>query len=138
MEFRKTNILQLNLKKEQAQNLSPKSKIKQMLKQKDVLAFNIYDNDTLIGFAMLKEFDKNKFFLWDYIIEYNYQNKGFGTMALKELINLLKTKYNCKIITTTYKFGNLPAKRLYEKLGFIETSIVDTKEVHEINMMLQL
>jgi len=138
MEFRKTNVLQIEIKKEQEHNLSKKSKIEKMLKEKDVLGFNIYNDNVLIGFAMLKEFEKNKYFLWDYLIDYNFQNKGLGTQALKELINLLKTQCNCSFLTTTYKFGNDIAKRLYEKLGFVETDVVDEDGVHEVNMMLEL
>ena len=138
MEFRKTKILNIAIKKEQEHNLSAKSKIEKMLKEKDVIGFDIYNDDKLIGFAMLKEFGLNKYFLWDYLIDYNYQNKGFGTRALIELIDLLKNKYHCEVITTTYKYGNAQAKHLYEKLGFVETDIVDEGGVHEVNMMLEL
>ena len=109
-----------------------------MLKEKNVIGFNIFHDNKLIGFAMLKEFEKNKYFLWDYLIDFNFQNKGLGTKALKELISMLKTRYDCSVLTTTYKYGNQPAKRLYEKMGFIETDVVDEKDVHEVNMMLEL
>lgn len=138
MEFVKTKTLNIEIKEEQSHNLSAKSKIQKMLNEKDVLGFDIYNDNKLIGFAMLKEFEKCKYFLWDYIIDYDCQNKGFGTQALKELIELLKEKYNCSVVTTTYKFGNVPAKRLYEKIGFVETDIIDEEEVHEVNMRLEL
>lgn len=138
IEFRKTEDLKIEIKSEQACNLSAKSKIEKMLKEKNVFGFDIYMDDILIGFAMLKKFGKNKYFLWDYLIDYKFQNKGIGTQALGELINLLKKQYDCKVVTTTYKFGNTPAKHLYEKLGFVETDIVDEDDVHEVNMKLKL
>jgi diamine N-acetyltransferase len=76
--------------------------------------------------------------LWDYVIEYSLQNRGYGTKALKELIKFLQINYNCNLMTTTYKMGNLPAKHLYEKLGFVETDVVDDGDIHEVNMVLKL
>lgn len=138
MDFRPTKILQIEIHPKQAHNLSSKSKIEKMLGESDVLGFDIFDSNTFVGFAMLKEFEKGKFFLWDYVIEYNLQNKGYGTKALQELIKLLQENYDCKLMTTTYKYGNNPAKRLYEKLGFVETDIVNDGDVHEVNMVLNL
>lgn len=138
MDFRKTDTLTIEINDKQADNLSSKTKIEKMLKSPDVLGFDIYSDDKHIGFAMLKEFEKGKFFLWDYVIVFELQNKGFGTKALRELIELLKKDYGAKLLTTTYKFGNNIAKRLYEKIGFVETDIVDDGDVHEVNMKLEL
>lgn len=138
MEFKKTKKLEIEIKEEQAHNLSSKEKIQKMLKQKDVLGFNIYCEHNLIGFAMLKKFDEGKFFLWDYVIDFEHQNKGLGTKALKELILLLEKQYNCSVLTTTYKCGNEQAKRVYEKLGFIQTDEVHDGDIHEVNMILNL
>ena len=101
------------------------------------MAFDIYENEDLIGFAMLKQFDKNKFFLWDYAIDFRYQNQGFGFKALKELIEFLKTEYDCKLITTTYKIGNEIACGLYKKVGFKERDVVDDGDIKEVNMQLE-
>ena len=38
-------------------------------------------------------------------------------------------------MTTTYLFGNLHAKHVYEKIGFIETDFVDEEGIHEVNMI---
>ena len=138
MEFRLTKVLTIEINPTQAHNLSSKSKIEKMLGESDVFGFDIYDGDLFIGFAMFKEFEKGKFFLWDYVIEYRLQNKGYGTKALNELIKFLQTNYSCNLMTTTYKMGNSPAKHLYEKLGFVETDIVDDGDVHEVNMALQM
>ena len=138
MEFRKTKALTIEIKKEQQENLSSKSKIEKMLKQDDVIGFDIYDNNTFLGFAMLKEWGKGKFFLWDYLIKYEMQNKGYGTKVLLELIDLLKVYYDCKVLTTTYKYGNIPAEKLYKKVGFVETDVVCDGDIQEVNMILNL
>ena len=37
-------------------------------------------------------------------------------------------------ITTTYIYGNDHAKHIYEKVGFVETDVVDEPDCHEVNM----
>ena len=37
-------------------------------------------------------------------------------------------------MTTTYIWGNEQAKHVYEKVGFVETSVVDEPNCHEVNM----
>ena len=51
-----------------------------------MIAFDIYDDEKLIGFAMLREYEKESYFLWNYAIDYRYQNKGYGTKAHIEAI----------------------------------------------------
>jgi hypothetical protein len=38
-------------------------------------------------------------------------------------------------MTTTYKLGNEPARKLYEKVGFIQMDIVDEEDCQEVNMI---
>ncbi len=138
MRFEKTKAMKIDILPEQEKMLSSKKEIKKACKRKDVIAFDIYNNDILIGFVMLRQFAETSFFLWDYAIDFKYQNCKYGTTALKELIEKLKNDFNAKIITTTYISGNTQAKRLYEKLGFLETDIVKTETFCEVNMLLNL
>ena len=73
----------------------------------------------------------------NYAIDFRYQNQGFGFKALKELIEFLKTEYDCKLITTTYKIGNEIACGLYKKVGFKERDVVDDGDIKEVNMQLE-
>ena len=41
-------------------------------------------------------------------------------------------------MSTTYIFGNTIAARVYEKVGFVTTDIVDEDEIHEVNMLLTI
>ena len=103
-----------------------------------VVAYDIFLDDINIGFAMIEKVTKRTFFLWDYAIDVKYQNKGYGTKALLELIEILKREYKIRKLTTTYIWGNDIAKHVYEKVGFIETSVVDEPGCHEVNMKLSL
>lgn len=122
---------------EQEKMLSSKEKIERVCKQEDVLAFDIYDDKTNIGFVMVRQFENELFFLWDYAIDYEYQNKRYGTIALTEFIAFMQKEYGMITMTTTYIWGNDCAKRLYEKIGFVETDVVDEEDCHEVNMIYQ-
>lgn len=135
MKLVKTVKFQIELSDEQRKQLSSKEKIEVALKDKNIFSFNIYEQDNLIGFAMLRKYSDIGYFLWNYAIDIKYQNKGYGTKALLFLIDYFETKYNALELTTTYTFGNETAKHLYEKIGFIETDIVDEDGIHEVNMI---
>lgn len=138
ISFIKSNSMKVEVLKEQEKFLSAKDRIENAIKMDNVVAFDIYDEDLLIGFAMLKEFDNGCFFLWDFAIDHKYQNKGYGINVLKELIIFMENSYNMHTITTTYVYGNDKIKYIYEKIGFIETSVVCENNIHEVNMIYKV
>jgi len=135
MKLIKTIKFQIELSDEQRKQLSSKEKIEVALNDKKIFSFEIYEQDNLIGFAMLRKYSDMGYFLWNYAIDIRYQNKGYGTKALLFLIDYFETKYNALEITTTYTYGNEIAKHIYEKIGFVETDIVDEDGIHEVNMI---
>lgn len=137
MIFIKSKEMKINLTSTQSEMLSTKEDIIKIIKDNPdtVKAFDIYDNDELIGFVLVYEFEKNKYFLWEYAIDIKYQNQGKGTQALIDFINYMKENFAAKEFTTTYIFGNDVAKHVYEKIGFIETDVVDEPDCHEVNMI---
>lgn len=135
MEFKKSKSMKVSVLKEQENQLSSKEKIAKACQQEDVIAFDIYVGGDLVGFAMLREYEEGAYFLWNFAISSNYQNRHIGTEALKSLIHFMIEKYHMRIITTTYIWGNEHAKYVYEKVGFKETDIVDEPDCHEVNMI---
>ena len=137
MNFIKSTEMKINLNPDQENNLSTKSDIILIIKEnlETVLAFDIYEEDNLIGFVLVHEFEKQKYFLWEYAIDIKYQNCHKGTKALIEFIDYMKNSYNAIEFTTTYLYGNEHAKHIYEKVGFIETSVIDEDDCHEVNMI---
>ena len=65
----------------------------------------------------------------------NHQNQHKGTQALTEFIEYMKVNHDAREITTTYIYGNEHAKHVYEKVGFVETDVVDEPDCHEVNMV---
>lgn len=135
MQFYKSESFKITLSPDQEKQLSSKEEMQQSLKHPDVLAFDVYETKKLIGFVMLRQFDMGCYFLWNFAIDIRFQNQHYGTRVLQELLWLMKTDYGMHTMTTTYKFGNEPAKCLYEKLGFVQTDIVDEDGCQEVNMI---
>ena len=138
MRFLESKSIKIELSENDLKQISSAEKIKKACEALNVIAFDIFDDEKLIGFAMLREYEKESYFLWNYAIDYRYQNKGYGTKALKELIHLLIDKYGINEMVTTYLWGNLHAKHVYEKVGFVETDVVDEDGIHEVNMHLDV
>lgn len=101
MEFIRTKEMKVSVLKDQERMLSPKDKIKEYIKQEGNMAFDIINDDIAIGFALFRQINEGCYFLWDYAIDADYQNKHYGTKALRELIQFLKAEYNMHTLTTT-------------------------------------
>ena len=138
MEFIKSDSMKVDVFAHQKTQISSKEKIKTALTKPGVFGFDIFENGNMIGFVMIRQFADKKYFLWNYAIHKDFQNMGFGKKALKEFIEFIKKEFNATLLTTTYKWGNIPAKNLYKQLGFIETEIIDEVDAHEVDMMLEL
>ncbi|CAM4338721.1 GNAT family N-acetyltransferase [Jeotgalicoccus halotolerans] len=86
----------------------------------------IYDYDEIVGFAMYGAFGKNPDTWIDrIIIDEKYQGKGFGKLAMKELIKIVTEKYNVITVYLSFVEGNDVARKLYENLGFNFTGDYD-------------
>ena len=140
MIFVDSTDMKITLPLEQAEMLSSKEAIREIIKKNPdtVMAFDIYDEDELIGFVLVHRFEEKKYFLWEFAIDQNHQNQHKGTKALTAFIEYMKTHYDAIEMTTTYIYGNEHAKHVYEKVGFIETDVIDEPGCHEVNMAYYL
>ena len=138
MNFVRSTEMKINLNPEDAEMLSSKEVIRKIIQENPdtVMAFDIFDDDILIGFVLVHRFEERKYFLWEYAIGMEFQNLHKGTAALREFIRYMKHEYDAALITTTYIYGNDKAKHVYEKVGFAETDVVDEPDCHEVNMEL--
>ncbi len=60
--------------------------------------------------------------LFSVIVQKEMRGKGVGRILLEELMKLAKTKFHIEILHLEVYEGN-PAKRLYERLGFVEFGV---------------
>lgn len=90
----------------------------------------IYDNEKMIGFAMYaQEPETGHIWIVRFMIDKKYQNKGFGKVALTELVNLLKNTFNCTEIYLSYEPENDIADKLYSNAGFVKTGEIEDGEL---------
>lgn len=77
------------------------------------ISFNYYLNDEIIVKG-----DISNGCLWNFETDYNYRRRGYGSLALNEILNYLfnENKYK-KISLYCYSF-NIVAINLYKKFGF--------------------
>lgn len=63
IEFKLTNKMNVEVLESQKNYISSLKKINENINNEDVIAFDIYNDKVIIGFAMLKEFEEHCFFL---------------------------------------------------------------------------
>ncbi len=100
-------------------SINEKKYFKFVVKSKNVFYYKIFDNTTLIG-GLHCELDNKTLYL-SLLIFPEYQNNGYGTKVLEDLVN--KTiPLNFENIEVSINEDNFPSLHLFEKIGFIRTS----------------
>ena len=85
MRFEPSRDMKITLLPEQKDQLCTRETIREVFSQDDkgeCMAFDIYDGEAMVGFAMFCQYPEGTFFLWNYAIDAAYQNRGLGTRAL--------------------------------------------------------
>ena len=101
--------------------------------------FGIYEDDTMVGYVMvIYDYDIPEYDLWHMMIDESKQGTGFGSAALNQVLEYIKTKPfgNSDRVTLTCNQDNIQALKMYKKKGFTETGHVDDDEI-ELSMTLQ-
>ncbi|BAY85752.1 hypothetical protein NIES267_52530 [Calothrix parasitica NIES-267] len=90
----------------------------------------------MIGFVMY-EIVAGVGFILRLMIDYKYQQQGYGKASLLETIRRLKLYPEVELIATSYKKGNEAASRFYRNLGFVDWDI-EWAVNHEVEVYLKL
>ena len=90
----------------------------------------IYAGDDLVGFTLFGRDDETgRWWLMRYMIDARHQGKGYGTAALRLLIDLMVERHGCGEIFLGYAPDNDVAARLYAQMGFAPTGEVAGGEI---------
>lgn len=90
----------------------------------------IYYEDTPVGFVMLDlDMDKPEYYLWRLMIDEKFQGKGYGLKALELVIEHVKNLPDSTEFLLSYVPEQGNPKRFYEKLGFMDTGVMEEGEV---------
>ncbi|MFT4416277.1 GNAT family N-acetyltransferase [Fredinandcohnia humi] len=79
------------------------------------------EEDKMVGFTMYGRSPVlNVYFITRLMIDHRYQGKGYGRLAMLEIIEQMK-QFPCDEIYTSFVPTNDRAKKLYTSLGFEDT-----------------
>lgn len=78
-----------------------------------IMRVSFYDGKVKVGSAYIDGFDSNKPFLFNFSIYKKYRCKGYGSAAMKYMMQHFKIKY------LTVDIHNKPAIKIYEKNKFV-------------------
>lgn len=89
----------------------------------------VYLGDRVIGFLMWAvDSDDNSCWLGGFIIDKEYQGRGYGRRAMTAALKKLESEEKPSGFALSYSPEN-PAVQLYESLGFAETGEMEDEEV---------
>tara|TARA_Y100000591_G_C21568966_1_gene562425 strand:+ start:85 stop:540 length:456 start_codon:yes stop_codon:yes gene_type:complete len=123
------SIIDLNVKEDQKDYVASNSvSIAQGHYSNSAWFKGIFKNDRPVGFVMLDLIEEEyKCFLWRFMIDRKYQGKGFGKIALTQVIDFVKSLNLYTYIATSYVPAENGAGGFYKNFGFIESDEI-TKE----------
>ena len=123
------SIIDLNVKDDQKDYVASNSvSIAQGHYAKSAWFKGIFYDDRPVGFVMLDLIEEeNKCFLWRFMIDHKYQGKGFGKIALTQVIDFVRSLNLYTYIATSYVPAENGAGGFYKNFGFIESKEI-TKE----------
>ncbi len=84
----------------------------------------IYIDEIMIGAFYLSYTpdSKDNYWLGGFMIDKNYQNKGYGRRALPDILKFISSLHKkCQEIKLTVEQDNIVAQKLYKSLGFGDT-----------------
>lgn len=102
--------------------------------------FGIAKGEELVGLALVKDFAEEPFGydLQQFMIDKSFQNKGYGTEALKLILDFLKNEKRFDHVELCVNKSDVQAIKLYKKAGFKDSGYVDENLPDCINMIYYL
>lgn len=99
--------------------------------------FGIANEEKIIGAALIRDFDEEPvgYDLQQFMIDKNFQNKGYGRQALELILNYLKTEKRFDRVEICVKKADIPAIKLYEKAGFKNSGYFDESVPDCVNLI---
>ena len=100
--------------------------------RKQCQPFGIYDGDEMVGYVMvIYDYAIPEYDIWHMMIDASRQGRGYGSAALRLVLEYIKTKPfgDSNRVTLTCNKNNQVALELYHKVGFVETGEEDDEEI---------
>lgn len=100
----------------------------------------IEDDGIAVGLALVREFTEEPlgYDLQQLMIDARYQNRGYGSQALKLILDELRKEGKYDHVEVCVKKEDVDAIRLYERYGFRDSGYVDEDVPDAVNMICYL
>lgn len=97
----------------------------------------IADDEQIVGVALVKDMDEYPacYDLQQFMIDKRFQNKGYGTEALRLILLRLQEEGRYADVEVCVNKADTPALKMYEKLDFSDTGYVDESVPDCLNLM---
>lgn len=96
----------------------------------DVYPFAIYNDEEPVGFMMLDEdLEERCLVIWRIMFPEEHQNKGYGTEAIKKIVELARESAKYDFMILDYVPENKIAEHVYTKIGFRPTGEESNGEI---------
>ena len=117
------SIIDLDVSKSQRNQVAPNSvSIAQGHYSNSAWFKGIFNDKIPIGFVMLDLLvEEKKCFLWRFMIDKKHQSKGYGKIALTQVIKYVKSLKVFDEIKTSYVPAENGAEGFYKNFGFIDS-----------------
>ena len=102
---------------------------------------HVIENDgTIVGASLVREFTDEPlgYDLQQFMIDQRYQGKGYGTEALKLILDELRREGHYDHVEVCVKKSDVAAIHLYKKSGFVDSGYVDEDAPDSRNMICYL
>ena len=99
--------------------------------------FAVYVGEVPVGFVMIRHDypGPGEYYLLRLMIDADHQGKGYGTAAMRRVIEHVRTLPGATALRTSYDLGEGHAGPFYAKLGFLPTGEMNDGEV-ELSLAL--
>lgn len=89
--------------------------------------YGISNGEQVVGVALVKDMDEEPacYDLQQFMIDWRFQNKGYGTEALRLILSMLSKEGKYEQVEVCVNKNDSAALSLYEKLGFEDTGYID-------------
>lgn len=102
--------------------------------------FVVADVEAIVGLALVREFTDEPlgYELQQFMIDQKYQGKGYGSEALRLILNELRKENHFDHVEVCVNKEDTVAIHIYEKLGFVDSGYIDDQVPDSLNLICYL
>ena len=106
----------------------------------NVRIYVIQNDETVIGVSLVREFTDEPlgYDLQQFMIDQRYQGKGYGTEALRLILDELRQEGHYDHVEVCVKKVDIAGIHLYKKNGFVDSGYIDEDSPDSLNMICYL